>query len=260
MAIINADSLQIFKGLPILSCIPKSQENHFLYEILDPKDKITAQDWAKMAKEQIKKARSSGKIPVLVGGSAFYLKVLQSGIVNIPNVSSKISENLENYNKEEIINKLKEKDPEILIRIKDLRRLKNALGVFLETGQKLSEWWKEERIRILDEDLKIFSIVPQKEALSSKIKHRLSKMFPDVINEVANFQKNYKITSNAIGFYEINEYLERKLCLPEMEEKIFQKTMQYAKRQKTFIKNSLKIEKFFQSLEEAEKFLLAFLN
>ena len=88
--VVNADSRQLYKGMRILTAAPTvaDMQNipHHLFEMLDPKEKITASDYANLAKEKIADILSRGKVPIICGGTGFYLKVLFEGIAQMPDV------------------------------------------------------------------------------------------------------------------------------------------------------------------------------
>lgn len=257
--IINADSQQLLKGLPLLSAQPNFLKNHELYAIFDPNQKITVIDWAELVKEKIDQARKSNLIPILLGGTGFYFNILQNGIINLPEIDPKISQRLANFSTPEIIAYLMEyeknvlqDEKKVLSKFKDRRRLEKALGIWIQTGKSIFDFWSNENEKLFDEEIIIFSIIPPISVTDTRIRARLDSIFPAVFDEVAQFTGESKV----IGVEQIRRYFAMDLSFQDMFDDIFIKTRQYAKRQRTYIRNILKIEKNFENPEDLFAFLL----
>lgn len=257
--IINADSQQLLKGLPLLSAQPNFLKNHELYAIFDPNQKITVVDWAELVKEKIDQARKSNLIPILLGGTGFYFNILQNGIINLPEIDPKISQRLANFSTPEIIAYLMEyeknvlqDEKKVLSKFKDRRRLEKALGIWIQTGKSIFDFWSNENKKLFDEEIIIFSIIPPISVTDTRIRARLDSIFPAVFDEVAQFTGESKV----IGVEQIRRYFAMDLSFQDMFDDIFIKTRQYAKRQRTYIRNILKIEKNFENPEDLFAFLL----
>lgn len=257
--IINADSQQLLKGLPLLSAQPNFLKNHELYAIFDSNQKITVVDWAELVKEKIDQARKSNLIPILLGGTGFYFNILQNGIINLPEIDPKISQRLANFSTPEIIAYLMkyeknvlQDEKKVLSKFKDRRRLEKALGIWIQTGKSIFDFWSNENEKLFDEEIIIFSIIPPISVTDTRIRARLDSIFPAVFDEVAQFTGESKV----IGVEQIRRYFAMDLSFQDMFDDIFIKTRQYAKRQRTYIRNILKIEKNFENPKDLFEFLL----
>ncbi|WP_339717472.1 tRNA (adenosine(37)-N6)-dimethylallyltransferase MiaA, partial [uncultured Sneathiella sp.] len=119
--IINADSMQVYDGLRVLTARPSAAEEasapHRLYGVLDPADYCNAARWRDMALKEIEAARAAGKLPILVGGTGLYFDILTKGIAEVPDISEEVRGRLRDLHKAEgnavIHARLREKDPEM---------------------------------------------------------------------------------------------------------------------------------------------------
>jgi tRNA dimethylallyltransferase len=93
-AIINADSMQVYAGIPIISAAPDETEQngvpHYLFGQIDPAQRYSQADWLKAATDAVASIRANGQIPILVGGTGFYFKAATEGIVPMPDISSDV--------------------------------------------------------------------------------------------------------------------------------------------------------------------------
>jgi tRNA dimethylallyltransferase len=250
--IINADSQQLYRGLDVLSCMPTLDDNHLLYSILNPEDRITVFQWAKLVNDEVKLAFKEGYQPVIVGGTGLYFKILRDGIANIPIVMDV------EYSDVDVIKKLEECDPEVLTRYKDMRRRRRALSIYLKTGQSIFDYFSKNN-SVFDFKIEIFSLMPDKAVLHNAIKMRVEEMFmnEDVLNEVKNFQYNQ---SFVLGFAEIKDYLRGGHDLTVVQNLIAAKTRQYAKRQTTFINNVIRPTNLFFDHKEMLSAIFKFIQ
>tara|TARA_B100001769_G_scaffold245268_1_gene214938 strand:+ start:1187 stop:2095 length:909 start_codon:yes stop_codon:yes gene_type:complete len=252
--IINADSMQVYKELRILTARPLKKEyqniNHYLYGFLSVKKKFSTGKWLKLAIEKIYKIKKRNKIPILVGGTGLYFKALTDGLVEIPNIPEEFRNKIRNLQKnlgqKNFYKKLIKLDPLIYEKIKptDIQRTIRAYEVKSYTGKSIIEWFKNTKANFFDEDfVKIYIDFPRKDLLD-KISKRVIKMFKQgAIPEVKKFLKlkiGKKMTSNnVIGIYEIRDFLNKKSNLNEVIDKITVKTRQYAKRQSTWARGQM---------------------
>ncbi|MDE3016269.1 MAG: tRNA (adenosine(37)-N6)-dimethylallyltransferase MiaA, partial [Pseudomonadota bacterium] len=149
--IINADSQQLYRELPILTARPSPQEeariSHRLYGIVSASDGCSAGKWLTLARMEIDWARSQGKQPVVVGGTGLYLKALMQGIADIPAIPpqtrAQAVSDYEQMGREAFASRLREVDAGFFERLKayDRQRLIRAWEVWLSTGRPLS-WWQ----------------------------------------------------------------------------------------------------------------------
>ena len=252
--IINADSMQVYKELRILTARPKIKEyqniRHHLYGFQSVKKNFSTGNWLKLVVKKITDIKKRKKIPILVGGTGLYFKALTDGLVKIPNIPIKFRNRIRSFQKKigqkNFYKKLIELDPSIKKSIKstDVQRAIRAYEVKLYTKKSLTDWFKNTKAKFSkDNFFKIYIDVPRPD-LIDRISDRSDKMIKQgAIDEVKKFLKlkiNKNNSSNkVIGINEIRDLLEKKTDLKEIKEKISIKTRQYAKRQRTWARGQM---------------------
>jgi len=253
--IINADSMQIYKELKVLTARPfkKDHQNikHHLYGFQNAKKNFSTGDWLKLANQKILQCRKTKKIPILVGGTGLYFKALTEGLVNIPKIPSNFRSKVRNLHKRIgqnfFFQKLLQIDPLIKDRINssDIQRSLRAYEIKSFTKKSMISWFKNTKSDYDHNDFfKICIDVPRKD-LIERINKRSENMIKlGAILEVKKFIKlrvpKNKSLSKAIGITEINQYLQKKIDTVQLIEKISVKTRQYAKRQSTWARGNMK--------------------
>jgi len=252
--IINADSMQVYKELKILSARPNLKDyqsiKHHLYGFHSVKNNFSTGDWLKNAIKKIKEVRRRKKIPIFVGGTGLYFKALTEGLVSIPNIPIKYRNNIRDLQKKlgqkKFYQKLIKLDPNSKEKINstDTQRSIRAYEVKQYTEKSLHDWFKNTKSYFEKEDFyKIYIDYPREE-LIQRIGKRTQQMIKiGAINEVKRFVKlkvrKDKSVNKAIGIHEIKEYLEKRNDMSEVIEKISIKTRQYAKRQSTWARGNM---------------------
>ena len=252
--IINADSMQVYKELKILTARPIKENNnkikHHLYGFQSVKNEFSTGQWLKLVKKKIKEIRNKNKIPILVGGTGLYFKALTDGLVKIPKIPNKIRNKIRNMQtkigQKKFYLRLLKKDKLIKNKIDptDVQRSLRAYEVIYFTKKSIFEWYKKTKSQYkIDEFLKIYIDYP-KEILVNKISKRVDQMIKDgAVEEVQNFEKlNLKSDNNlykVIGIREIKDFIDKKTSLKEMKLNIVIKTRQYAKRQRTWSRGQM---------------------
>jgi tRNA dimethylallyltransferase len=252
--IINADSMQVYKELKILSARPNLKDyqsvKHHLYGFHSIKNNFSTGDWLKNAIKKIKEVRRRKKIPIFVGGTGLYFKALTEGLVSIPNIPIKYRNNIRDLQKKlgqkKFYQKLIKLDPNSKEKINstDTQRSIRAYEVKQYTKKSLHDWFKNTKSYFEKEDFyKIYIDYPREE-LIQRIGKRTEQMIKiGAINEVKRFVKlkvrKDKSVNKAIGIHEIKEYLEKRNDISEVIEKISIKTRQYAKRQSTWARGNM---------------------
>ena len=252
--IINADSMQVYKELKILSARPNLKDyqsiKHHLYGFHSVKNNFSTGDWLKNAIKKIKEVRRRKKIPIFVGGTELYFKALTDGLVSIPNIPIKYRNNIRDLQKKlgqkKFYQKLIKLDPNSKEKINstDTQRSIRAYEVKQYTKKSLHDWFKNTKSYFEKEDFyKIYIDYPREE-LIQRIGKRTEQMIKiGAINEVKRFVKlkvrKDKSVNKAIGINEIKEYLEKRNDMSEVIEKISIKTRQYAKRQSTWARGNM---------------------
>lgn len=259
--IINSDSIQLYKDLKILMAFPSEEQlreiPHHLFGILDANEKISVAQWKNLAESKIDELHKNKKIPVLCGGTGFYINSIVKGISNIPEIPKehrkKVSEKFILVGREKFFEELLLLDPKIcsLLHPNNTQRILRAYEVVTFTGKPLTFWWEQEKIQ-KHSNIKIVVILPNREQLHKSILDRIHRMLKNgAIEEVIDFLKlnpNYNGPLNkVIGFEEIKEFLNTNFSKEELIEKIFIKTRQYAKRQTTWFRYQMKDAVFLES-------------
>ena len=252
--IVNADSMQVYKELQILSARPKIKDyqniKHHLYGFQSVKKNFSVGDWLKLSKKKITEIKKRKKVPILVGGTGLYFKSLTDGLIKIPDIPIRIRNKIRFLNKkigqEKFYKKLIILDKKIKNKIdpNDIQRSIRAYEVKYHTKKSLVDWYKNTK-SIYDKDnfFKIYIDYPR-EKLIERIYNRSNKMIKEgAIQEVKKFLKlkvkKDKTATKAIGINEIAAYLDQKVDLREIITKIAIKTRQYAKRQSTWSRGNM---------------------
>ena len=252
--IINADSMQVYKELKILSARPNTKDyqkiKHHLYGFHGVKNNFSTGDWLKIAIKKIKEVKKRNKTPIFVGGTGLYFKALTDGLVSIPNIPirfrNKIRTLHKNLGQKKFYQKLIKLDPYSKKNINptDTQRSIRAYEVKQFTKKSLHDWFENTKSYFDKDDFfKIYIDYPREE-LIQKISKRAEQMIEmGAINEVKRFIKlkvrKDKSVNKAIGIQEIKEYLEKRKDISDVIEKISIKTRQYAKRQSTWARGNM---------------------
>ena len=247
--IINADSMQVYKELKILSARPSPKDyqkiKHHLYGFQSIKKKFSTGDWLKLVNKKILEIKKRKKVPILVGGTGLYFKALTDGMVSIPNIPNKLREKIRLLHKKigskNFFLKLIKIDPlaKDQMNASDTQRSIRAYEIKLFTKKSMYEWFKGTKSDYGKNDFyKIYIDFPRKELLE-RISNRAEQMIKKgAITEVKKFIKlkvnRNKSAQKAIGISEIKEHLRKKTEIADMIDKISIKTRQYAKRQSTW--------------------------
>ena len=253
--IINADSMQVYKELKVLTASPfkKDYQNikHHLYGFQNAKKNFSTGDWLKLANQKILQCRKINKTPILVGGTGLYFKALTEGLVNIPKIPNNFRNKVRNLHKrigqKKFFQKLLQIDPLIKDRINslDVQRSLRAYEIKSFTKKSMISWFKNTKSDYDNNDFyKICIDFPRKDLLDRINKRSENMIKLGAILEVKKFIKlrvpKNKSLSKAIGISEIKQYLQKKIQTEQLIEKISIKTRQYAKRQSTWARGHMK--------------------
>ena len=256
--VVNCDSMQVYKGMQILSACPttedKAEVEHTLFEIYEPSFNGNVVDWLERAVAEIKNIWRKEKIPVVVGGTGLYIDNLVNGTTPIPETSDKVREEVACLLKEHgsafVYEKLKSVDPESAEKLNpnDTTRVRRAYEVWLDTGIKLSDWHQKPMIKKLPEaEFFIIKICPSADELDERCYIRFDKMINEgAVQEVQRLLElhlpNTLPAMKALGVPELARYLKGECSLEQAVEEAKLHTRQYAKRQRTWFKNKLKAD------------------
>jgi len=253
--IINADSMQVYKELKILSARPSQIDyqniEHHLYGFQGVKKNFSTGDWLRLANKKILDLRKRGKVAILVGGTGLYFKALTNGLVSIPNIPIRLRNKIRSLHKKigskNFFSELTNLDPLVISQIKssDTQRCIRAYEVKLFTKRSIYDWFKNTQSAYEQKDFYKIYLNFSRNDLLNRINLRAQEMIKNgAVLEVKKFiqlkvQKD-KIANKAIGVHEVREYLNKKIDINEVIEKISIKTRQYAKRQSTWARGNMK--------------------
>lgn len=262
--IINADSMQVYNELKILTAQPDLQDKtlpaHHMYSIINPGDSMNVVTWNKMATELIESLHSEDILPIVVGGTGFYINSLIDGPPVAPQVSSQVREYVKKtfdiYGRDEFYKRLIRIDYRTQDRIEknDTQRLLRAYEVYEATGRSIfayadkSNGYKPKKstrfVVNMDRNLNL-------KLIESRIKEMLNN---GALEEVEAYSKKFGQPSglnNALGYREFLAHIRGEMSLEEATELCNIRTRQYAKRQVTWFRNKLEnaINLSFDSIE-----------
>ncbi len=254
--VINADSMQVYRDLPILTAQPSVAEQaaapHRLYGFLALDDACTADRWAALARMEIDAAHRAGKVPILRGGTGLYLRGLMQGFSPIPDIPPEIRAQARGLLKEigapALRERLAEHDPETAARLhpNDPQRLARAWEVWLATGRKLSDWQKLPPTPPTDLRYLRFIILPERGALYRRCDARFRAMLEGgALEEVKRALALYPQDrlgeggAKALGFAELAACADHPERLEGAVPKAQQATRNYAKRQVTWFRHQM---------------------
>ena len=252
--VVNADSMQVYKNLKIITARPLKNLNrirHHLYGFQDANKTFSTGDWLHLAIKKINEIKKRKKIPILVGGTGLYFKALTDGLVEIPKISlsyrDKIRKLQKKLGQEKFYKKLLKIDPFSINQINptDVQRSIRAYEVKQFTKKSIFQWYKDTKPSFNKKDFYKIMINYPRLLLIENINLRTRSMIEKgAISEVEKLIKlkipKEKSISKAIGIQEIKEYLKKLNNKDEIIEKISIKTRQYAKRQLTWARGNMK--------------------
>tara|TARA_Y100000782_G_scaffold41136_1_gene45688 strand:+ start:112954 stop:113928 length:975 start_codon:yes stop_codon:yes gene_type:complete len=256
--VINADSRQIYQQMPIITAMPTDEERaaapHHMFDFLAPDQTFSVGQWLNMAREKAEEIWAKGGLPIFVGGTGFYLKTLMDGISPMPETDTKLQMALEAQADEKGLDfmyaELQKIDPTWAAKVEanDRQRILRGHLAYLQTGKPLSEWHKLPPEGALDCDFVCLAISPPREVLIERINNRFLKMIEEGVVEEAKLlydkymkngdRENVAPSLKSIGLPVYAEYFEGYTFLDDAHETVAQQMRQYAKRQRTWLRNS----------------------
>ena len=252
--IINADSMQVYKQLRILTARPnkKEQKNikHHMYGRVDLNKNFSTGQWLKATIKKIKEVKKRKKIPIIVGGTGLYFQSLIEGLVKIPEIPIKFRNKIRLMQKKEGQKSFYKKLLKIDSMVKDkfdpndAQRTIRAFEIKSFTKISMYEWLSKTKSEFKNYEFVKLYVDFDREDLIKRISLRSTKMIEEgAIKEVKKFIK-LKIkkdlsVNRVIGIDELTQYLNRKINLDQAQELISIKTRQYAKRQATWARSRM---------------------
>jgi tRNA dimethylallyltransferase len=247
--IINADSAQIYRDLPILSAAPTSAEReraeHRLYGIRDGAEPCSAAAWAELARGQIARAHAAGRLPILVGGTGLYLRTLIDGIAPIPSIDEDVRAAVRAAPVAENYAQLSTHDPAAAERLHrgDTTRVARALEVVRSTGRTLREWHAQREGGIAAKvSLRPLVLLPPRPWLVERCDRRFEMMIARGAVEDVKALLARRLDPNlpvmrAIGVAEVAALVRGECTADEAVAAGQTATRRYAKRQYTWFAN-----------------------
>jgi len=250
--VINFDSVQIYRGIHVATAKPSDEERqgipHHLIDYVDPNTNYTAADWAADAALKINQIESRAKIPVLVGGTGFYLRTLRQPFFESPKTDLALRKRFRTMREKRgsgyLHAMLTRVDPELasVLPPNDYVRVIRGLEVYFQTGEQLSKKQpRRSEAPAFAESIKLFVLNPPREALYQKINQRTECHFQNgLVDEVkqllANGVNENRNALGAHGYRRVCEYLRAERTLVSAIEQSKQDVRNYAKRQLTWFR------------------------
>jgi tRNA dimethylallyltransferase len=244
--IVNADSGQVYRDLPVLSAAPTPAElaraEHRLYGFLEGAIACSAADWAGAVRREIADIHAQARLPILVGGTGLYLRTLLDGIAPVPEIDPEVRRRVREASVEENRTRLQQLDPEAAARLKpaDRARIARALEVVLSTGRTLAQWQERREGGIIDAiALRPLILLPPRDWLYRRCDERFARMVEQgAVEEVQallarNLDPDLPVM-RGIGVREIAAFLRGEMSREEAIAAGQQSTRRYAKRQYTW--------------------------
>lgn len=253
--VINADSMQVYRDLRIITARPTPEEEaqapHQLYGAIDAAENFSVGRWLAAASEIIAKTQASAALPILVGGTGLYFKALTIGLSDIPAVPEPVRAEVraaaEGRSPAELHGELARRDPQTAARLRpsDPQRILRALEVFAATGQSLSSFQGARTKPLLDSDrcLKLF-LTPDRAALRARIDRRFETMMATgALDEVGVLRQRGLDPAlpamRAHGVPGLIAYLDGAMSLDDAIAKGQADTRAYARRQVTWFRHQM---------------------
>jgi tRNA dimethylallyltransferase len=273
--IVNADSMQVYKQLGILTARPnkKEQKNikHHLYGTINLNKKFSTGQWLKMAIKKIRNIQKRKKVPILVGGTGLYFQSLIKGLVEIPEIPLKFRNQVrlmqKKYGQKKFYRKLIKIDPNIINKFdpNDVQRSIRAFEIKSFTKVSMYKWLEQTKSDFGDGNFLKLYIDFKREELIKRITLRTTSMVDmGAVKEVEKFLKikikKDQSVNKVIGIAELTQFIEKKINLTQAKELISIKTRQYAKRQATWARSRMrswnkitpkKIDSFIKKLNKS---------
>jgi len=243
--IVNADSMQIYRGMDIGTAKPSAEERarvpHHLLDIISPEQNFTASDFRREAAAAIADIKSRGMKPIVVGGTGLYIRALLEGLVDSPTGDPELRKQFAEVPGEELLQRLFLVDPDTASRLhqNDRVRITRALEVFSQTGRPISAFRSEHAFSGAYYDALKMAIKVERQELYGRIDRRVEQMLRDgLVEEVRSLvASGYNLemkSMRSIGYKEIFAHLAGEITLDEAVTLIKRDSRRYAKRQMTW--------------------------
>jgi tRNA dimethylallyltransferase len=253
--IVSCDSMQVYKELSIITAKPsldcRKIVKHHLFDIISVEQEFDVNTFNELARSVINEIHKRKKIPIFIGGSGLYMKILLDGIFkcdnNDPLVREKLKQRAKAEGNDALYEELKAADAQAAkkIHLNDTRRIIRALEIYHTTRRPISILQKEQEGLWEHYDVKIFGLNAERKKLYENINKRVDTMFDNgAVEEVRNLDglALSKTAQVMIGIKEIKGHLDGGVSLDNVKDKIKQNTRRFAKRQMTWFRKEKRID------------------
>lgn len=253
--IINADSQQVYKEIPIITAQPSVLERgsvqHLLYGMIAVQEFFSVGLWLQLVEDEINKVLKQGKTPILVGGTGLYIKALADGIATVPEISQEIRGHVrrmcDEQGIESVYQLLLEQDQEVALKLKpkDRHRVLRAYEVLLQTGKSLNYWHQQKNTPpFAKKMIQTFFLLPDRNEVYDKCNKRVLQMLEngllDEMQIIADMNLSHALPAmRAHGLREFVAYLKGEMTLQGATELACQNTRNYVKRQFTWFRHQM---------------------
>ncbi len=252
--IVNADSMQVYKQLKILTARPSKNEQknikHHLYGVVDVSKTFSTGQWLRLTLKKIKEIKKRKKIPILVGGTGLYFQSIINGLVKIPNIPIKLRNKVRLMQKEEgqknFYKRLLRLDKKIKGKFdsNDTQRSIRAFEIKFYTKVSMYDWLDKTKSSFNENEfLKLYIDFNRSELIKRISLRTLNMLEKGAISEVKRFSalkiKKNSSVNKVIGVSELKQYLKNQMTLDVVRELISTRTRQYAKRQATWARSRM---------------------
>jgi tRNA dimethylallyltransferase len=262
--IISCDSMQIYKGMDIITSKPspalRKAVSHHLIDVVSAASEYNVSRYRREALKKVREIGKRGKMPLFVGGTGLYMSILMDGIFKTksqnPAIRSRLTKQAQTFGSKYLHRRLSSVDTEAAAKIHphDVKRIIRALEVFESTGQPISKLQKERRGLESEYAVRIFCLNMPRHSLYQRIEGRIDKMFKQgLISEVKRLFKSKlsRTAACAIGIKEVKGYLEGLYGLEEAKRLMIRNSCLYAKRQLTWFRKDKRIQ--WMDISDKEK-------
>ena len=264
--IISADSMQVYRGMDIGSAKIRPEEmrgiNHYLIDILDPEEAFDIVQFQTLAKEAMQKIYAAGHIPIIVGGTGFYIQSVVYDIEFAENDGDTAYRRMleEDPDPEKLHRMLEEVDPQSAreIHANNIKRTIRALEFYHQTGRRISEHNAQERERKSPYNFAYFVLNDDRARVYDRIDRRVDLMMEEGLEEEVRRLKDAGMTQDMVsmkglGYAEILHYLDGDYPLEEAVRLIKRNTRHFAKRQITWFKREKEVTWIDRGLYEEDE-------
>lgn len=253
-AVINADAMQVYRELRVLSARPSAADEtlapHYLYGFASAFEPFSVGRWLEAAQAALAEVRAQGLLPIFAGGTGLYFAALLNGLSPIPEIHASIRvearQKLAELGNERFHIELSARDPVMGARLNpgDSQRLVRAWEVIEATGQSLAEWQALKGEPALKGDLARFVLKPNRVWLVARIARRLRAMIDEGALDEVRVLRDGGIgddlpAARALGVPQLMAHLDGRLSLDQAVEQAIVETRQYAKRQMTWFRHQM---------------------